>query len=97
VIFHAYFFPFVNHFFKGTQSPKSEEKDIKQARRRLSVMSDNKLVEGFDSVNLDADEEVFYCVLYSLILTFLIDYCCWINWFHCQLLWRLFEKRLCPI
>jgi len=39
-------------------SPKGEEKDIKQARRRLSVMSDNKLVEGFaDAVNLD-DEEV---------------------------------------
>jgi len=41
-------------------SPKAgEEKDIKQARRRLSVMSDNKLVEGFaDSVNLDDDEVV---------------------------------------
>jgi hypothetical protein len=37
---------------------ESEEKDIKQTRRRLSVMSDNKLVEGFDSVNLDGDEEV---------------------------------------
>lgn len=37
-----------------------EEKDIKQARRRLSVMSDNKLVEGFaDSVNLDDDEVLF--------------------------------------
>ena len=34
-----------------------DDKDIKQARRRLSVMSDNKLVEGFDSVNLDAGEE----------------------------------------
>lgn len=42
---------------KGTTSPK-DDKDIKQARRRLSVMSDNKLVEGFDSVNLDGDEEV---------------------------------------
>lgn len=34
-----------------------ESDDIKQTRRRLSVMSDNKLVEGFDSVNLDAGEE----------------------------------------
>jgi hypothetical protein len=51
------FFIFMN--CSGTQSPKAgEEKDIKQARRRLSVMSDNKLVEGFDSVNLDGDEEV---------------------------------------
>jgi len=42
-------------------SPKTtgnEEKDIKQARRRLSIMSDNKLVEGFqDSVNIE-DEEI---------------------------------------
>lgn len=40
---------------KGT--PGSEEKDIKQTRRRLSVISDNKLVEGFESsVNLDEEE-----------------------------------------
>ncbi len=45
-----------------------DEKDIKQARRRLSVMSDNKLVEGFDSVNLDGEEEVCYktVLLYRL-------------------------------
>lgn len=36
-------------------TPK-EKDDLKQARRRLSVMSDNKLVEGFDGVNLDAPE-----------------------------------------
>eukprot|EP01038_Epipyxis_sp_PR26KG_P004745 gene4745-6656_t len=35
----------------------SAEKDIKQTRRRLSVMSDNKLVEGFDSVNLEDEAE----------------------------------------
>ena len=39
-------------------SPKSSD-EIKQARRRLSVMSDNKLVEGFEtSVTLDEPEEV---------------------------------------
>lgn len=31
--------------------------DLKQTRRRLSVMSDNTLVEGLDSVNLNAAEE----------------------------------------
>lgn len=28
--------------------------DINQARRRLSVMSDNKLIEGIDNVTLDS-------------------------------------------
>jgi hypothetical protein len=42
----------------STASPKSAE-EIKQARRRLSVMSDNKLVEGFEtSVTLEEPEEV---------------------------------------
>lgn len=37
----------------------SDEKDFKQTRRRLSVMSDNKLVEGFESaVNLKEEEEI---------------------------------------
>ncbi len=31
--------------------------DLKQTRRRLSVMSDNKLVEGLDNVNLNGSEE----------------------------------------
>jgi serine/threonine protein phosphatase PrpC len=44
---------------KGTAKSAGEEKDIKQARRRLSVMSDNTLVEGFaDSVNIDGEEEI---------------------------------------
>jgi hypothetical protein len=38
-------------------SATKEQDDIKQARRRLSVMSDNKLVEGFDGVNLDGEGE----------------------------------------
>lgn len=33
------------------------EQSVAQVRRRLSVMSDNKLVEGFDSVNLDEEEQ----------------------------------------
>ena len=42
----------------STASPKTSE-EIKQARRRLSVMSDNKLVEGFETaVTLDEPEEV---------------------------------------
>lgn len=45
--FYYYFFVF-----------EGDEKDVNQIRRRLSVMSDNKLVEGFDSVNLDGGEEV---------------------------------------
>lgn len=31
-------------------------KDINQVRRRLSVMSDNKLVEGIDNVTLETGE-----------------------------------------
>lgn len=48
----------------ATASPKGgssgdDAKELKQARRRLSVMSDNKLVEGFESsVNLTEDAEV---------------------------------------
>jgi len=52
-------------------SPKAtNDESIKQARRRLSVMSDNKLVEGFEtSVTLDEPEEVrskFLARLYGL-------------------------------
>jgi hypothetical protein len=32
----------------------SDEKNLKSTRRRLSVMSDNKLIEGLDAVNLDS-------------------------------------------
>lgn len=42
--------------------------DIKQQRRRLSVMSDNKLIEGIDGVNLE--DEVSYVYLYC---AFIID------------------------
>jgi len=35
---------------------KDDGKSLKQTRRRLSVMSDNKLIEGMDSVNLDGKE-----------------------------------------
>ena len=34
----------------------ADSKSLKQTRRRLSVMSDNKLIEGMDSVNLDEKE-----------------------------------------
>ena len=39
--------------------------DINQQRRRLSVMSDNKLIEGIDGVNLE-DEVSFYVLNYLL-------------------------------
>lgn len=38
-------------------SKAKDPKDLKQARRRLSVMSDNKLIEGMDGVNLDTATE----------------------------------------
>jgi hypothetical protein len=52
-------------------SPKTADdaKNLKQTRRRLSVMSDNKLIEGMDGVNLetpDATPEV--------IITRYLDY-----------------------
>lgn len=31
-------------------------------------MSDNKLVEGFDSVNLDGDEEVYHFLFMNTII-----------------------------
>lgn len=46
------------------------ETDLKQTRRRLSVMSDNKLVEGLGDVNLNDKEEssteVNFCFTISL-------------------------------
>ena len=36
---------------------KNETTDLKQTRRRLSVMSDNKLVEGLGDVNLNDKDE----------------------------------------
>jgi serine/threonine protein phosphatase PrpC len=39
-------------------SVRDDDTDVKLVRRRLSVMSDNKLVEGFDSVNLGEEEHV---------------------------------------
>ncbi len=39
---------------------KEDSSSLKQTRRRLSVMSDNKLVEGIDAVTLDQEQdEVF--------------------------------------
>lgn len=39
-------------------SPKTADdaKNLKQTRRRLSVMSDNKLIEGMDGVNLETPD-----------------------------------------
>lgn len=47
--------------------------DIKQTRRRLSVMSDNKLVEGIESVNINEnpEEEVVWKYDSVLLIYFL--------------------------
>ena len=36
----------------------NDSTDLKQTRRRLSVMSDNKLVEGLGDVNLNDKEDI---------------------------------------
>lgn len=41
---------------KGAGAKADDAKSLKQTRRRLSVMSDNKLIEGMDNVNLDEKE-----------------------------------------
>lgn len=42
---------------KGSGAKNTDDaKNLKQTRRRLSVMSDNKLIEGMDNVNLDEKE-----------------------------------------
>ena len=33
----------------------TDEKNLKSTRRRLSVISDNKLIEGLDAVTLDSN------------------------------------------
>jgi hypothetical protein len=45
---------------KGTApgAKADDAKNLKQTRRRLSVMSDNKLIEGMDNVNLEEKEPV---------------------------------------
>jgi len=43
---------------KGSPKKPDDSKSLKQTRRRLSVMSDNKLIEGMDGVNLDPASEV---------------------------------------
>lgn len=43
---------------KSASSPApADGKTLNATRRRLSVMSDNKLVEGMDNVNIDGKEE----------------------------------------
>lgn len=63
-------------------------------------MSDNKLVEGFDSVNLDGDEEVlFFFAEIVLIRNFRCVVGCWHRqqWFYRKFLWWIFEERLCSL
>ena len=45
---------------KGASPKPADTKTLNATRRRLSVLSDNKLVEGMDSVSIDAgaDETV---------------------------------------
>lgn len=57
----------------GAGAKADDAKNLKQTRRRLSVMSDNKLIEGMDNVNLDekeaAAQEVYLTSLLTLILS----------------------------
>jgi len=51
----------INYSFTAPAPSKTGSKsdgggDLKQTRRRLSVMSDNKLIEGIDGVNLEESE-----------------------------------------
>ena len=41
----------------GSKSDSSDAKNLKQTRRRLSVMSDNKLIEGIDGVSLENEAQ----------------------------------------
>lgn len=41
--------------------------DLKQTRRRLSVMSDNKLIEGIDHVNISEEPPVVCFIFISYI------------------------------
>jgi hypothetical protein len=55
----------------SSPKPASDAKTLNATRRRLSVMSDNKLVEGMDSVAIDAaDEEA------EVSLCFILDIWC---------------------
>lgn len=47
-------------------STKAANGDLKQTRRRLSVMSDNKLIEGIDHVNLAEDPPVVSLIQYCI-------------------------------
>lgn len=42
---------------KGSPKKADDAKNLKQTRRRLSVMSDNKLIEGIDGVNLETQND----------------------------------------
>jgi len=46
-----------NSINNNAKVESSEAKALKQTRRRLSVMSDNKLIEGMDAVNLEPPPE----------------------------------------
>ena len=47
---------FCEPFYTATSSTANDP-DLNHTRRRLSVLSDNKLVDGVDSLNLDKTEE----------------------------------------
>lgn len=44
-------------FCEIATSSTANDPDLNHTRRRLSVLSDNKLVDGVDSLNLDKTEE----------------------------------------
>ena len=42
---------------KGSSPQPTDAKTLNATRRRLSVMSDNKLVEGMDAVAIDNEDQ----------------------------------------
>lgn len=52
---------------KGSSPQPTDAKTLNATRRRLSVMSDNKLVEGMDAVAIDAaDDAAEVCVFFKM-------------------------------
>ena len=120
-------------------STTANDAELNHTRRRLSVLSDNKLVDGVDNLNLDSKVEgqptetsvpgslsrpvrliqyIYGCMANSLLIAFhhnrlqlnyhLLLFCnslagygtgsfATFRWIHCEQLWWIFQKRICPL
>ena len=62
-------------------------------------MSDNTLIEGFDSVNLKDEKDdrvLFLCSSQPLISTCPVEHCSHLR-VHCQFIWRILQERVCSL